>query len=446
MDRVSFINAINKIPSFSEFNSVEDRLLETEKIVTEFFVGLPRHYYFYERVVNKMIESYRIRTPDTLIRKLREGQTLTNNETIDMVSDQIRTAPSIFGTYLIGLAGTGKTTIINNIIKLFPKVIPQPALGVLQVPVIRIQTPYRASRKDLCKSFFRELDSLAKTDYSDQFFRYNEPDLADQVRRKTLCHMVGTIVLDEIQDLKTGKTGPSEMTLAFIKTLTNVVGVPIVFIGSLEAEEILFGNFQLASRSQGFKWERFEKDETWNYFIKSLFSYKVIDESQELDETISDLYYNLTQGVPRLLNMLHAEAQKICLHNRKKKIEPIDLLVAAKNLFSSTSLAMEGIKNYNTQILSRYPDLLTIEKFKKDPDSELGSNPDEAPKVENGTDQNGNTSINNIPNELERSVKMKDGVIGDLLELIENCGTCNESYSIFRENEVIPHISELVEF
>jgi len=452
--RISFINAISKAPLFNTFNSIQDRLIESEKIISEFFVGLPRHYYFYERVVNKMIESYRIRTPEVMIRKLAEGNTFSHQETIDLLSDQIRTAPSIFGTYLIGLAGTGKTTIVNNIIKLFPKAIPQPKLGVTQIPIVRIQTPYRASRKDLCKSFFRELDNLAKTNYSEQFIRHNETDLADQVRRKTLSHMIGTIVLDEIQDLKTSKTGPTEMTLAFIKQLTNVVGVPIVFIGSLESAGILFGNFQLASRSQGFKWERFEKDDTYDYFIKSLFKCRVIDGDQELDKTIADLYYELTQGIPRLLNLLHVEAQKICLHSKKNRIEPRDLVIASKNLFTSTSLAMSGIKNYNAEILSRYPDLLTIENFKKNmvtrgEDSGKSSDSYSEGKEHTAPGTNGSSRkrIKNKPD--DSKVPLTNEIYrmqGDLLELTQNCKTSNEVYRIFSEQHIIPDISEVVEF
>jgi len=452
--RLSFISAISKKPSFDTFDSVEDRLTESEKIGSEFFVGLPRHYYFYERVVNKMIESYRLRTPEVMIRKLAEGKTFSHQEAIDLLSDQIRTAPSIFGTYLIGLAGTGKTTIINNIINLFPKAIQHPKLGVTQIPIVRIQTPYRASRKDLCKSFLRELDSLAKTNYSEQFMRYNETDLADQVRRKTLSHMIGTIVLDEIQDLKTSKTGPTEMTLAFIKQLTNIVGVPIVFIGSLEAAGILFGNFQLASRSQGFKWERFEKDDTYDYFIKSLFKIRVLNGDQELDPALTDLYYELTQGIPRLLNLLHIEAQKICLHNRKNKIEPRDLVIASKNLFSSTSLAMSGIKNYNAEILSRYPDLLTIEKFNNNEavsleDLDIKRNSFIKSKVRSAPGANGSTrkKKKNITIDSNAPLTKKpESIQSDLLELTENCKTSNEVYSIFAEHYIIPEISEAVEF
>jgi len=451
--RISFVNAISKTPLFNTFHSVEDRLIESEKVISEFFVGLPRHYYFYERVLNKMIESYRIRTPEAMIRKLVDGKTLSHQQTVDLLSDQIRTAPSIFGTYLIGLAGTGKTTIINNIIKLFPKSIPHPKLGVTQIPIVRIQTPYRASRKDLCKSFFRELDSLANTNYSEQFMRYNEADLADQVRRKTLSHMIGTIVLDEIQDLKTSKTGPTEMTLAFIKQLTNVVGVPIVFIGSLEAAGILFGNFQLASRSQGFKWERFEKDDTYDYFIKLLFTCRVISGGQELNEELSNLYYELTQGVPRLLNLLHVEAQKICLHSRKNKIEPRDLIIASKNLFSSTSLAMAGIKNYNAEILSRYPDLPTIEKFNRTEVSYLESTGNREISSDGeifaspGKAGSALRAIKKTPNHSKADQRTKCGRMrGDLLELSENCKTSSEVYCIFSEHRIIPNISELVEF
>jgi hypothetical protein len=439
LERTELVQSITQMPNLDRNGSLEDKLLECERIISEFMVGLPRHYYVVERVLLKMKASYIIRTPETLISKLNEIEGLESDEAFRILDSHIKTVPSIYVTYLIGLAGTGKTSIINFIVKMFPRIIPHKTLGIYQVPIIKIDTPHRSSRKDLCINILEELDNILGSDYVKKIRRENENEIIKFVKRKLILHFVGTIVIDEIQDLKSTTKGPSEITFAFLKRLTNQLGVPLFFVGSLAAREVLFSEFQLATRSQGFKWDRFDsQSDHWNKFITRLFSIRVIDNVQELTSELKAAYYILTQGIPRLLTTLHCEAQKLCLLENRDMIEIKDLLIVSKNLFSGIDLAIEGIKNYTTQILSRFSDLMTIEKFTSiqtnvDNDDRCKDNEERKAK-KNKAESNDSTMDQPYQNE------------GDLIILHKNCSYAHEVHTVFIEHKVIPSISEIVQY
>lgn len=442
-DRVVFTKQLTTIPILWKEGTKQERIIEVDRIKTEFFLGLSRHYYFCEHFLTNMLLSYSVRSSEPLIKKLKEDKGLNIDERIAIMEDHIRYKPIVYGCYLMGIAGCGKTTIIKLLCSLFPSKVLHPDLGLTQVPVLLVQTPPRGSRIDLCKAIISELGSVAKKKYKDESKKFTEYDLTEFVRILCITHVIGTIILDEIQDLKgkgKGKgTDPSQQTLDFIKFISNRIGVPFVFVGSTEAKSLLFKTFQLATRNQGFIWDRLEysidpKSE-WVLFIKTLFSLQVFKGNQELTPQLSLLYHHFTQGVPRMLGILHCEAQKSALHYNREEIEPIDLYTVAESLFTSTDYAIEGIRNYEVEILSKYSDLLDIQNFKLlEENEQKESNPKKSsqPKTSPESHQNSNTSDEVV-------------IQSPLIELTKNCKTASEVRVMFIENKIIKSIFELIE-
>lgn len=133
-----------------------------------------------------------------------------------------------------------------------------------------------------------------------------------------------------------------------------------------------------------------------------------------------------------MLKMLHSEVQKVCIHSNKKEIEMLDLLIVAKTLFSTTDLAMYGIKNYNVEVLSKFSDLLHIKNFNIKPQKQDRSSKKKESKSSTKPESN---------NKKKRSTKK-----GDLIDLVQNCKTSNEVYAMFKDNDIITDISEILEF
>src|SRR3546814_14919787 len=83
-------------------------------------------------------------------------------------------------------------------------------------------------------------------------------------------HCLGVLVLDEIQDLE--QTG-SKALLSFLVELVNTVGVPVVFVGGIDALRVLGKQFRQARRgaSQGdLIISRAERGQDWRQFSELL--------------------------------------------------------------------------------------------------------------------------------------------------------------------------------
>jgi len=55
------------------------------------------------------------------------------------------------------------------------------------------------------------------------------------VARVSALHSVGVLVIDEIQHLEKSRSGGAAKMLNFFVTLTNVIKVPVLFIGTPKA-------------------------------------------------------------------------------------------------------------------------------------------------------------------------------------------------------------------
>jgi hypothetical protein len=444
-----FRTAINSRPElFPE--TLENNLLEIGKVESDFMYGLSRHYYFYERVLSHMYESYRIRTPQWLIKKIVELKTVAREEIIIASKDQIRQVQSVRVTYLSGIAGTGKTSIINFLLRQMPKMIRHPEIGITQVPILKIQTPPRGTRKDLCREILRELDDIlddsadgtVSGNYSLGLKRIGENEFTDYVKQILVAHFIGCIIFDEFQDLRVSKNGPTEQTLAFVKRLTNSLGIPIIFVGSPEMEDIIFGNFQLATRAQGYVWDRLDKKSLeWDRFIKALFKQNIFGE-KELSNDLMDFYYELTQGIPRLLVKLHVEAQRVALYEKAGAIATRHLIIAMNTLFKSVSIPILGIKRKIQSILDRYPDLANIEDF-SDPEETS----EKLAKKEEGSEKKENSKLEKTEEQLPKhKLDISQYRESSLLSYLKNCQTEMDVYNVFSENKIILPVSELIEF
>ena len=426
---------INKRPELQP-DSVEENLFEILKVESDFMFGLSRHYYFYERLVGIIYESYRIRTPLWLIKKIVELRTVAKEEIIVAFKDQLRQTQAVFVTYLSGIAGTGKTSIVNFLLRQFPKCIYHPDLGITQIPILKIQTPTRASRKDLCREILRELDDIVNGTFSLNLKRISENEFADYVKQILVAHFVGTIIFDEFQDLRVSKEGPTEQTLSFVKRLTNSLGIPIVFVGSPEMEKVLFGNFQLATRGQGYVWDRLDKKSIeWDKFITALFNQNIFND-RNLTVELRDTYYELTQGIPRVIVKVHVEAQRVALHENATAILVRHLLIAIVTVFKSLTIPMLGISKNLRSILDRYPDLANLEDFSEKEESRQS----EESKRKN-LHKETKTKDAGMP-----SIDISNYKSESLFSYVDNCVSEMEVHSVLYENGIILPVSDLIEF
>ena len=88
--------------------------------------------------------------------------------------------------------------------------------------------------------FFRELDDLLGTSYSEQYSsrRATLDRMMIAMSRLCISHNVGVLIIDEIQNLCSAQKGVPEKVLNFFVTLVNTIGVPVIMIGTPKALSI----------------------------------------------------------------------------------------------------------------------------------------------------------------------------------------------------------------
>ena len=66
------------------------------------------------------------------------------------------------------------------------------------------------------------------------------------------AHALGLLVIDEIQHLSRSRSGGSQEMLNFFVTMVNIIGVPVMLIGTPKAREIFEADLRSARRGAGF--------------------------------------------------------------------------------------------------------------------------------------------------------------------------------------------------
>lgn len=124
---------------------------------------------------------------------------------------------------------------------------------------------------------------------------------------------LGLLIIDEIQHLSMAKSGGADKMLNFFTTLVNVVGVPVVLLGTMAARNILQSDFRMARRNLACDgnviWDRLKNDENWELLIGTLWQYQYTKYHTELTKEISDLIYYESQGIIDIAIKIFSMAQ-----------------------------------------------------------------------------------------------------------------------------------------
>jgi len=253
---------------------------------------------------------------------------------------------------VIGCSGTGKSTAVEAILSCYPQVIYHPDYQHTQLVWLKVECPHDGSVRHLCINFFRAVDDALGTDYQQLFVksRSSAESMLGDVARVVALHSVGLLDIDEIQHLEKSKSGGSQKMLNFFVTLTNVIKVPVLFIGTPKALDLFTPTMRSARRAAQFgslNWNRFERsdkpeqDAEWERFIKRLWKLQWFEAPTPLTEPMKDLFWEFTQGIPHVAVSLFYLCQTRAVMARR---EVIDQLLVEKVFNEELSLIHPMIK------------------------------------------------------------------------------------------------------
>lgn len=215
---------------------------------------------------------------------------------------------------LIGNSGCGKTSTLNRILATYPQAIYHEKTNITQIVYLKLDCPSNGSTKSLCHHFFTAIDKILGTNYETKYAlkRHGVETLLTLMSQIANVHAVGVLVIDEIQHLSL--SGGIDKMLNFFVTLVNVIGLPVILIGTPKARPIFESDFRSARRGAGFGalfWEpmknlpskenprtgKLSKSE-WVAFTDKLWGYQWLQKNDTpLSEGLRECWYDLSQGV-----------------------------------------------------------------------------------------------------------------------------------------------------
>lgn len=204
------------------------------------------------------------------------------------------------------------------------------------------------------------------------------------------------LVVDEMQNLVNARRGKDDL-LNFLVKMDNIIGVPVIKVGTNEALPILQGNFRNARRGTGegsIIWDRMQKnDDDWQLFVENLWEYQWTRKKVTLSPELEEAFYDESQGIIDVAIKLFRMVQCRSIALEGDEAITVDLIrqVAKDGLYLLKPM-LAAIRNNDEREMLRYKDIaplnilayeqqclsklneLTLRKNKLDRDKKIDSN------------------------------------------------------------------------
>ena len=218
----------------------------------------------------------------------------------------------------LGMPGGGKTHTVKRICARYSQIVKHTAPFLLhQIVWLRVECPPGGSPKSLCEFFFQEVDSVLRKNgvssrYHSQYKGKTLDGMMAGMARVATLHAIGVLIVDEIQNVKRAKQDVNASVLNFLVTMRNSIGIPIVMVGTMAAQNLLRRTFHDARRADGLGSIYFErlppgpnKDRPFSpefrTFVKKMWKWQWTKDFTEIDDKILKAIYLETQGVIDLI-------------------------------------------------------------------------------------------------------------------------------------------------
>lgn len=350
------------------------------QILNNFFHPIARHIDLERKLSILLREGYVGRNISTgeLNRHIQSGYARTMAKDIAA----FRYAPARSTAHsmsLIGCSGCGKTSTINRILATYPQVIFHENYNFTQIVYLKIDCPHDGSQKSLCLHFFRAIDDALGTSYETKYVskRHGTEALLHLMRHIANLHAIGLLIIDEIQHLSIKKSGGADKMLNFFVTLVNVVGLPVVMIGTPKARPLFEDDLRSARRGAGIgslPWEPMKnepnyqcddgtvKKSEWNAFTDALWKYQWLTKADVvLTDEVRECWYELSQGILDITVKLFVMAQIRAISSDIERITIKILKQTYQEEFKPVHQIIEALKSGDPNRIARYSDLIVPE-------------------------------------------------------------------------------------
>lgn len=367
-------NLIGKVDYNPEdiLRSKNERIHLTSQLIHQFFQPITRHISLESKISILIRQGYigRNIADGKLHQHLQNGyERIMSGDINAFRFDAPKSTASSYS--LIGCSGSGKSTTLQRILNLYPQVIYHEKYNFTQLVYLKIDCPHDGSLKNLCLHFFKAIDVALGTDFERKVAlrRLGIEALLNYMRQITNTYAIGVLVIDEIQHLSVKNSGGAEKMLNFFVTLINVVGLPVVMVGTPKAKFIFDGDLRSARRGAGFGaviWEPMKNNPPlsntatrteWMAFTNALWKYQWLTNKEQLNDEIRDCWYELSQGVLDIVVKLFVLAQCRAIMTGLERITPRLLRQVYEDELKFVHPMIEALKSGDPNRIALYSDL-----------------------------------------------------------------------------------------
>lgn len=271
------------------------------------------------------------------------------------------------GLTIIGPSGTGKSTAIAKIFGQLPQIIKHSSYQgkdflFTQLVFLRLECSHDASVKGLVNQFFITVDGLLGTNYFEKFGRSNKLSVNTLMPIMTqIINSVGAGILciDEVQHLSIRGVG-SKLMLNFFTTLNNMIGIPIVLIGTPSAMNVLQREFRQARRGSGqgdLVMDRMENNAYWRLFLESMWEYQWVRNPVELTDEMVEVLYQESQGIIDICLKLFSLSQIRAISSGSECLSVTLVRQVARDHLKLVQPMLTALKSGDLTKIAQYEDI-----------------------------------------------------------------------------------------
>lgn len=336
--------------------------------LNSFFQPYGRQMALYNLFDRALRQGYLYRNPMNKEEKLLLRQIYDNLQKGEMPLTNGDEVPGE-GFMIIGTSGIGKSRSLSRLLSTYPQVIQhteyknRPFIRK-QVVYLKIDCPHDGTLKGLIGAFFKKLDSVLGTQYTQEIFksRVTVSRLIVAMQSHIVKHGIGVLIVDEIQHLSIAKSQGEEIMLNFFVTLNNTCKIPIIFIGTPKTEVLYKRALRQIRRMCGqgdLIWMHHrETDREWVLLLKGVWRYQWNREYTELTPELSKVMYEYSQGIIAIAVKLFMLVQMETMKKKKEVITPTIIKRVSENYLKSLQPVLKAMKTGKKSNMARYEDIV----------------------------------------------------------------------------------------
>jgi hypothetical protein len=332
-----------------------------------FMVPLPRHTKLFRKLDAMMRAGYVGRAPRTkeqteILRAIYKRQ--KNGESFRQSADTC--TPQVSAS-LIGISGMGKSTSLLRILACCHQVIYHEALAIYQIPYVIAEMPSDGkSIRSLLIAIIRYIDRLLPgMHYYDLYVGTKKPGadaLMGHVAHLLTIHCVGLVVCEEVQNLENSNKS-DQIVMTEMVSACNTLKIPLLFVGTNKAKDVLSRSFRQARRAPPLFWDRLRKSvrpdeaDEFEIFLTVLWAFQWVRNAVALTEEFIYAMWDCSLGVIDIAIKIFAAAQGRAMLDGSETITAELIYDVYNTDWVLMHPMMDALRTNNLEALSRYEDI-----------------------------------------------------------------------------------------